>query len=150
MRQVLIPKGQPGPFRPLGIPCLRGRVAQMAAMLVLSPIVEADLQPEQYAYRAGRSALNRGSARASAGEQRASGDRGRGVVEITSGRFRTRNCCGRWRANNGCLLRWVKRWLEMAVEEDDGQGGQRRTNRVRRKGLRSCRYPAMSTCGGSS
>jgi len=27
-------------------------------MLVLSPIVEADLQPEQYAYRAGRSALD--------------------------------------------------------------------------------------------
>ena len=92
----------------------------------------------------------RSSARASVGEQWASGDRGRGLVEITSGRFRTRNCCGRWRANNGCLLRWVKRWLEMAVEEDDRQGGQRRTNRVRRKGLRSCRYPAMSTCGGSS
>ena len=58
MRQVLIPKEQPGPFRPLGIPCLRDRVARMAAMLVLSPIFEADLQPEQYAYRAGRGALD--------------------------------------------------------------------------------------------
>ena len=43
VRQVLIPKKQPGRFRPLGIPCLRDRVAQPAAMLVLSPIFEADL-----------------------------------------------------------------------------------------------------------
>ena len=56
VRQVLIPKKQRGTFRPLGIPCLRDRVAQAAAMLVLSPIFEADLPPEQYAYRPGRRA----------------------------------------------------------------------------------------------
>ena len=56
VRQVLIPKKQPGKFRPLGIPCIRDRVAQSSAMLVLEPIFEADLQPEQYGYRPGRSA----------------------------------------------------------------------------------------------
>ena len=55
VRQVLIPKKQPGKFRPLGIPCLRDRVAQTSAMLVLMPIFEADLEPEQYGYRPGRS-----------------------------------------------------------------------------------------------
>ena len=62
VRQVLIPKKQPGKFRPLGIPCRRDRVAQTSAMLVLGPIFEADLQPEQYGYRPGRSAKGRGAA----------------------------------------------------------------------------------------
>jgi len=31
------------------------------------------------------------------------------------------------------MLGWVKAWLEMAVEEDDGKGGKRRTNRARRE-----------------
>ena len=42
VRQVLIPKKQPGKYRPLGIPCLRDRVAQRSALLVLEPIFEAD------------------------------------------------------------------------------------------------------------
>ena len=35
---------------------LRDRVCMTAAMLVLEPIFEADLSPEQYAYRPGRNA----------------------------------------------------------------------------------------------
>ena len=37
------------------------------------------------------------------------------------------------RVSDGRLLGWIKRWLEMAVAEDDGQGGQRRRNRARRE-----------------
>ncbi len=37
------------------------------------------------------------------------------------------------RVSDGRLLGWVKAWLEMAVEEADGHGGRRRTNRARRE-----------------
>jgi group II intron reverse transcriptase/maturase len=50
--RVWIPKSNGGQ-RPLGIPCIRDRVVQMAVVLVIGPIFETDLLPQQYGFRPG-------------------------------------------------------------------------------------------------
>lgn len=56
VRRVLIPKnGQPGKFRPLGIPTVKDRVVQAALKNILEPIFEADFFPTSYGFRSGRS-----------------------------------------------------------------------------------------------
>ena len=56
VREQQIPKRGSGKARSLGIPALRDRIVQMAAKLVLEPIVEADFQPCSYGFRPGRRA----------------------------------------------------------------------------------------------
>jgi retron-type reverse transcriptase len=50
--RVWIPKSNGGQ-RPLGIPTIRDRVVQAAVLLVLGPIFEVDLLPQQYGFRHG-------------------------------------------------------------------------------------------------
>jgi RNA-directed DNA polymerase len=56
VKRVYIPKGNTGKMRPLGIPTLKDRVVQMAVVLIIEPIFEADFQDCSYGFRPKRSA----------------------------------------------------------------------------------------------
>jgi group II intron reverse transcriptase/maturase len=134
VRRVHIPKPN-GATRPLGIPTIRDRVTQMAAVVVLAPIFEADLQPEQHAYRPGRSALD--------AVQRVHRLVNSGHTEVVDGDLsgyfdsiphaELIKCVAR-RVSDGALLGLIKQWLTAAVEEADKRGHRHRTTRNKDEG----------------
>src|SRR3979409_601823 len=103
-----------------------------AAMLVLEPIFEADLPPEQYAYRTGRNA------------QQAVGEVGallfRGHPEVVDADLadyfgsiphaELLTSVAR-RIVDRRVLHLIKMWLECAVEETDDRGRKTRTTEAR-------------------
>ena len=120
----------------MGIPCIKDRVVQMAAVLVLEPIFEADLEPEQHAYRPERSALD-----AVRQVERLLRTGHTEVVDADlSGYFDSiphaelMKSVSR-RISDGRMLRLVKMWLETPVEETDAKGNRHRTTRNKDQGM---------------
>lgn len=107
----------------------------MAAVLVLEPIFEADLQPEQYAYREGRSALDAvqlvHSLLRSGHSEVVDADLS-GYFDSIPHSDLMRSVARR--ITDGNMLRLVKAWLEMPVEESTSRGKQRRTTKNRDRG----------------
>ena len=113
------------------------RVAETAALLVLDPIFDADLAPEQYAYRS-----DRGAHDAVRAVHRLLNTGHTHVVDADlSGYFDSiphaelLKCVAR-RVVDRHILRLIKAWLVAPVEDDDGKGGttRSRANRDNKRG----------------
>ncbi|MEM5382634.1 reverse transcriptase domain-containing protein [Paraburkholderia phymatum] len=122
----------------LTVSTLRDRVCMTAAMLVLEPIFEADLPPEQYAYRPGRNAqqavieveerLHRGQTDVvDADLADYFGSIPHAELMLSLAR----------RIVDRRVLHLIKMWLECPVEETDDRGRRKRTTEARdsRRGI---------------